>query len=374
MSSFIMSQTIDSEKLCTAFGAEFNCAKASDLIVKKLAGDASSREYFRIQNPLTGKSWVLQKSEPFAQTQVRSHAFLAGQKILQTIKIPVPEIIGVFPGQGWVLLEDLGDETLQTQKSFIHYQEAVKILAQLSLYADPKEPSVNLDCADAPHWGWAFDFEKLNFEMNFTAENLLRDFLHIESDLFIKATRPNTEYLANVKRYFCHRDYHSRNIMIQNGVKPIAVIDFQDARMGPLTYDIVSILWDPYVPLSEEWRNDLLLIWERALRSDLQGPRSNDVKTTLSETEAGVYDKWKVELERMIVQRMLKAAGSYASFFVKKNRVDYLPSIIPALQNSKDALNRLKKNFPKVWLDSDAELLTQTEYIMQKVSGSLKTV
>ncbi len=369
-----MSQMVDAESLRRVFDKEFGAYKVHQIAVKKLAGDASSREYYRILVDSGGKSWVLQKSERFAQDSASSHPFIAAQKIFSAVGIPVPKILSVKPDLGWVLLEDLGDETLQTQKTFLNYQETVKILGVLVLYATPanvKIKSQNLHTA--PHWKWAFDFEKLNFEMGFTADNLFSSYLKVPSEKFLKATEFNSRFLESGPRFFCHRDYHSRNVMIQKNLTPVSVIDFQDARMGPITYDIVSLLWDPYVPLSEDWRKDLLQIWEMSLNGHPDAPEAERVKKCFSETDESGYPRHKIELERMIIQRMLKAAGSYASFFVKKGRTDYLPSIAPALNSTLNALMRIQRNYPKAWTPFDDELLTQTEFIVSKLPDSLRS-
>jgi aminoglycoside/choline kinase family phosphotransferase len=363
-SSLTMSQMLDAQLLCSTFNEHFG-NKSEDLKVIKLAGDASSREYFRISKKAGKTSWVLQKSDPFLEANASVHPFLAAQKIFQNIGLPVPKVLGHLPVKGWILLEDLGDETLQTQRSFENYKAAIKLLNQLVLAADSNN-------VNAPHWSWAFDYEKLNFEMNFTAQNLVNDFLKLNGPSFLKATQINTQFLVDRPRFFCHRDFHSRNIMVDPKNQNLSIIDFQDARMGPITYDLVSLLWDPYVPLENQWKSKLMDVWAQEFQHGNSLPQYSRVQTTLSEkTTSGIF-KWKIELERMIVQRMLKAAGSYASFYIKKKREDYLPSLYPALGSALESLENIRSRYKNEWTPQDGELLTQTEFILKALPASLK--
>jgi aminoglycoside/choline kinase family phosphotransferase len=130
------------------------------------------------------------------------------------------------------------------------------------------------------------------------------------------------------------------------------LIDFQDARWGPITYDIVSLLWDPYAGLDDEARKKLLGRWKSALSSSVE-----ENEDELSPIESAITGEgFLEELERMKVQRLLKAAGSYASFLFTKGRHDYLPSIAPALKDAVGALERLSEL--KLLRSEDAGLLT----------------
>lgn len=320
------------------------------LQIKKLAGDASSRRYYRIEKldqptePVKPHSYVLQVAETFQEKDIKAHPFVSAQKLLNCLQVPVPQIYGVASAQGWVLLQDLGDETLQGHPSLDLYKKALDSVVEWTLRAQSTENS-------EPHFSWAFDFEKLQAEMKFTAEHLVTPLLKRSGSAFLSWVRANSQYLADRPRYFCHRDYHSRNIMFQAG--QLFVIDFQDARLGPLTYDVASLLWDPYVRLSESWRFELLKYWKDRLSQRAQELRNRDIFQIFGSHE----QPWEVELERMKIQRLLKAAGSYASFYNKKGRTDYLPALIPAVRESILSLEKLKTL--QALSKEDAELLTE---------------
>jgi aminoglycoside/choline kinase family phosphotransferase len=350
------SQTVDPPTLKKVFPEVF-APQVSGWSVAKLAGDASSRSYFRLSNAENRSSFVLQVSEPFAAEQIKKHSFLAAQQLLQTLALPVPRIFGVRPDMGWILLEDLGDETLQTHSSLALYKKALDLLVEWTLRARVDNPEI-ASFIESPHFAWAFDVEKLSLEMGYTAEHLVHKLLGMDAERFKHLVAKNTDYLAARERYFCHRDYHCRNLMILNSAPYL--IDFQDARMGPLTYDVVSLLWDPYAKLSDDWKVELLDYWEKLLRA-----RS----AQLGRGELPPKD-WRVELERMKIQRLLKAAGSYASFLNLKGRRDYLPSIVPALNDTREAILKLGELGAQT--SDDAQLLTWIESVEPRLPAILK--
>jgi len=218
--------------------------------IKQLAGDASSRKYFRVSDKKDAQHWVLQSSEPFKIEEQQKHAFLSGQALLARVGVAVPKILGTFPEQGWVLLEDLGDETLQNKQQFELYESAVKMIVNWTVEIYPGSQRISDLELVAPHFAWAFDYEKLQAEMKHTAEHLVKGYLQQDANKFLTLVEHNSQFLHSRPRFFCHRDFHSRNLMLRD--KNLYEIKFQYARLGPITYDLVSLLWDPYVRMDFE--------------------------------------------------------------------------------------------------------------------------
>jgi aminoglycoside/choline kinase family phosphotransferase len=109
-------------------------------------------------------------------------------------------------------------------------------------------------------YGIAFDVEKLTWELQFFTKHFLEAYRGRSSP---RRTRRRcrrvhaiVEELASEPRVLCHRDYHSRNLMLHEG--SLYIIDFQDARMGPDTYDLVSLLRDSYVDFTEAQVEELI--------------------------------------------------------------------------------------------------------------------
>lgn len=283
--------------------------------VTTLAGEMSTRKYYRIfVSPKKSSSfeqklssYVLQASDMFHDP--KTHPFLLAQKIFDGIGIRVPKIIGTAGHEGWILVEDCGDFFLQYRQEIDLYRQTVDMLLALQKKAKPEFFANDPLLQNALHWNWSFDFKKLNDEMlhceKFFVNGLLGDGFS-----FAKAIAPNSQWLADRPRILCHRDFHSRNLMIKEEL--VYAIDFQDARMGPVSYDLVSLLWDPYANLLESFRQKLLLEWK-------------------NQTEDRFHKGLDEEIERMKIQRLMKAIGSYSSFFLDRKNPACLVFIEGAL-------------------------------------------
>jgi aminoglycoside/choline kinase family phosphotransferase len=136
--------------------------------------------------------------------------------------------------------------------------------------------------------------------------------------------------------------------------------------MGPLSYDVVSLLWDPYVQIDSARQSELLLFWKKAILKTAQSLNMSRI-TEVFEENSESPNSFECELERMKVQRLLKAAGSYASFLNLKGRRDYLPSIKPALLSAKRAVERIVQ-YPQWTRVEDERLLTLLSNYIQKES------
>jgi aminoglycoside/choline kinase family phosphotransferase len=128
------------------------------------------------------------------------------------------------------------------------------------------------------------------------------------------------EKLDKCERILCHRDYHSRNLMIKND--HIYWIDFQDARMGPHTYDVVSLVRDSYVKM--DWNTRQILF--DYYFSELNNARLKHNLTPILKAD------YETELNLMGLQRNLKAIGSFAYLACTKSKRNYLQYIKPTLE------------------------------------------
>jgi aminoglycoside/choline kinase family phosphotransferase len=152
-------------------------------------------------------------------------------------------------------------------------------------------------------YGIAFDVEKLSWELQFFVKHFLGAYRGAvlsaaEREALDRELMRLAEELAAEPRVLCHRDYHSRNLMLHHG--QLYIIDFQDARMGPDTYDLVSLLRDSYVDLSEREVDELIAFF-LALRGVSAGAGA-----TSSEPRA-----FRRRFDLMAMQRNLKALGTF---------------------------------------------------------------
>jgi aminoglycoside/choline kinase family phosphotransferase len=306
----------------------------------------------------------LQVDKPFDAAEEKIHPYISALHLLKKLGLPVPEYFGAFPSEGWVLLSDLGDQTLQHFNNTENYEEALYLLIRLVTGTEAFQ-SQKLDAQyEGPHFGWAFDRAKLGQEMEYTAKHLVETRYGMRGQEYLDAVAPTVNYLADRPRFMCHRDYHCRNLMVHGN--KLWMIDFQDARMGPLSYDVVSLLWDPYVQIEDSRRLELLEFWKKSLLKTAQALQMSRVLEVFAAAPQSA-SSFECELERMKVQRLLKAAGSYASFLNLKGRKDYLPSIRPALHSTREALERIVKE-SKWKCPEDERLLTLVNNYIERES------
>jgi aminoglycoside/choline kinase family phosphotransferase len=248
---------------------------SADFKVFSLAGDASNRRYYRVV--MDHQSWVLMRWEPF---NPKEYPFLSVLNHFAKNKIHVPAVVAMSPEEGLVLLEDLGDLTLERKFWESQHQEVALEFYKMAIDEVVKiHHPATLDRSDCTAFKIKFDTEKLLWEMNYGKDNLLSGILKFQfneqtnkeiSDIF---TDICGKLDAEPKR-IAHRDYHSRNLMIK--LDEMRVIDFQDARMGPIQYDLVSLLKDSYVNMSDNMASTLLDYYLEKSREWLPADFSRD--------------------------------------------------------------------------------------------------
>ena len=227
--------------------------------VVPLTGDASDRRYFRIISP-DAPSTVLALHADAIDFAALPFANVA--RLLQKVPLPVPAILGHSDALGVLALQDLGDVTLQAHLGAASpaehralYRQAVTLIETL------QRRGAELASSDYPPYGIMFDVEKLTWELNFFVRYFLEAYrgAALADDDRAKLGEEwatITSELAAEPRVLCHRDYHSRNLMLHDG--SLYIIDFQDARMGPDTYDLASLLRDSYVDIAERELDELV--------------------------------------------------------------------------------------------------------------------
>ncbi|MES3037574.1 MAG: phosphotransferase [Bdellovibrionota bacterium] len=310
-----------------------------DYKIVQLAGDASSRKYYRVI--ADGTSWVLMRWEPFDPD---NYPFLSVLNHLAKNKVRVPEVVGMDPKEGLVLLEDLGDLTLerkfwemQNQENVIpYYKQTLDELAKIHHQATD-------DRSKCTAFTVSFDTEKLLWEMNYGREHLLEGVLKFpfsskQKDELQKVFINICETLHNEPKRIAHRDYHSRNVMIK--FDEVRIIDFQDARMGAIQYDLVSLLRDSYVNMNEDVADKLLNYYMDASQS-YTGKKID-------------RDHFSEIYELQTIQRCFKACGSFASFLNQRGDKRYLKYIHHTLKKVVRSLSRFPQyqSFTEILIDS----------------------
>ena len=263
-----------------------------------LTGDASDRRYVRVL--LFGRSSVV-LSVHAGPIDYATSTFVRVAKLFAKIPLPVPQIVHHNDMLGVLGQQDLGDVTLQAHLGGLsaadrakRYREAVGLIVRL------QQRGAELVSPEYPPYSVAFDHEKLMWELEFFVRHFLLAYRGALPDEAVReALRGEwtgiVEELSGEPRVLCHRDYHSRNLMWHEGA--LYVIDFQDARMGPDTYDLASLLRDSYVDLPDAAVDDLIDYFFALTRGVAASPAEGR--------------EFRRRFDLMALQRNLKALGTF---------------------------------------------------------------
>ena len=265
-----------------------------------LTPDASTRKYFRVPWQ-KGLAVAAVYPEPF---DPEFHPYLDVTRLFLEANLPVPQVYEVNGSEGIIIQEDLGNRQLfqifdtETDETCDEYKEmAIALIAKIQGATQRAVETHSIASR------LAFDEAKLSWELDFFVEHyfgsLRHDTLRHGELAELKAELNDiAAELSAVPRVLCHRDYHAANLMV-DGKTGLRIIDHQDARMGPATYDLVSFLLDrqPCPPSLAELRAHRLFFLEQRRR---QGLAILDP------------DEFAQEFRLMTIQRGLKAIGTFS--------------------------------------------------------------
>ena len=291
-----------------------------DIELTPASGDASFRRYFRVQQG--DVSYILMDAPPDKED---CRSFIHVSELLLGLGLHVPEILARNLEQGFLLLSDLGSrlylDELNEDTVGRLYGDALGALAAIQS-CDPDHSSLPL-----------YDRELLLFEMSLFRDWLIGTHLNIrldrsqQHDLQIGCEILADSALQQVM-VCVHRDFHSRNLMVSAYHNP-GILDYQDAVIGPVTYDLVSLLRDCYISWPRQRVEDWLMgYFELAQQTGIfrQG-----------QVNEQQFLKW---FDWMGVQRHLKAAGIFARLNHRDGKPGYLDDIPRTLGYVTDVCSR----------------------------------
>lgn len=256
--------------------------------------------------------------------------FLDVRDLLEARGVRVPRLLGEDTERGWLLVEDLGDDTLAAriqahpEERALLYTKAAEGLAraQAALADLPRSSVVQ---------GRGFDAELLFWELEHFREWGLdargKKLSPADRAAFDAIARRLAQRIGAWPKSFTHRDYQSRNLMVVDG--ELVWIDFQDALLGPRVYDLVALLQDSYQDFDAAF---------------VQG-RLHEYATAAGLDEAAAATL-RLEFDLVTIQRKLKDAGRFVFIERVKGNPSFLPYIEPSLRKVRTALERLAKTEP----------------------------
>ncbi len=278
-----------------------------ELVIEPLRAEASHRSFFRVAPDSTGRRTVIFMASP--PHLERNAQFIHLAKTFRDAGVSVPEIIAIAEETGWLLMTDLGS---------IHLE---------SLYADPATQATSLELAIRHLPALSRVSDPM---LDLYSTHVLRKELDIFNEWFATALLehstplPCTELLVSTidaqPKCCVHLDYHCRNLLVRDG--ELGIVDFQDARFGPVLYDIASLLRDCYYAFDEStverWFTYFLSL--QPLADAIENP-----KRTFDFTA---------------IQRQLKAVGIFARLYLRDAKTTHLAHIDPVLHRLIDLTQR----------------------------------
>ena len=304
-------------------------------LAQMLAGDGSDRKFFR----LFGSPTIVLLSHPEppgGEVNENDSYFLIGRH-LKSKGVPVPEIYDYSRREGWLLLEDLGDISLET---------ALKNRAKDDLmrywYGQALKVLVNMQVTGAQDFdpAWCFDTPKVDraFLLDRECRYFVEAFLnrHLGLGVAFDEMRPDFDRLLagaapDDATYFLHRDFQSRNLFIKDG--RLRVVDFQGGRLGPLGYDLAALLIDPYMALEARWEETLLTFYLELLQE--QG-----VTVDPQEFREAYY--------HLALCRNLQVLGAFGYLTTVKGKEHFSRSIPAAVRVLRRRLSERPGEFPRL--------------------------
>jgi len=256
-----------------------------------MTGDASTRSFYRLHAPDGPARVVMDYGKAFAgETDDMRVA-----RLLAAADLPVAEILGVAGDPGCLILEDLGERTLEQALSSAAadergrlYRAAVEIAAAIA-----NRGTLELE-RQGDEWP-VLDADRFRFEMDFFMQHYargLRGMAQVPSEV-VDLLHALAERAAETpRRVLCHRDYHSRNLVVSADGE-LAMVDIQDARWGPDSYDLASLLRDAYVDLGQD-EAERMVEWYLG-------------KLSVAPGRAEFRERFAV----VAAQRMIKALGTF---------------------------------------------------------------
>jgi N-acetylmuramate 1-kinase len=287
--------------------------------VYPLKGDGSQKKFYRITCSTHSHNYIIMKIDD-DPNRTNYNYWLSIQQSLKQAGIKCPDVIKKFQEKNTLVIEDCGDLLLNQTTNITSFLEKIaNILITLQTIPPQNHP-----------FAWnsrkfvenKFYSELVFFKTNHIDHNLLNKQKWWQPHTFTEEIRLLTKFTTQDCNVFTHRDFHSRNLILNNN--ELSMIDFQDARLGPASYDLVSFAFDPYTNLNLTQRLDFI---------------ENYLKTTNFPITTR---QWK----SMLLQRLLKAIGSFEFLSRERNR-PYKKFIQKSL-NLMIAADLFDKNWPYI--------------------------
>ncbi len=287
----------------------------ADLAYDVIEKGGSGRIFVRVKNQATSESWVAMS---YTDDRPDNARFASITDFLADHGVAVPHILGRDEAAGFLLVQDLGsvdlgdfvDRDWSTEQG-PHYQQSLDTVFALHQITEADQPT------DLPELEFSFDAELYQWEQDYFFNHYVANF---ESEAAMQIREHDSlaqcrDYLSELPRSLVHRDFQSTNVMFQDD--RCYLIDYQGMRFGLPEYDVASMVYDPYVHLSDDQRDSLIDYYYQ-------------LKVNAGHTET--RETYQKVLDACALQRLMQALGAYGFLGLTKGKKEFLEHIEPAKQ------------------------------------------
>lgn len=313
------------ESLITHTLSRFPGMQRTDVIIDPLEKGGSDRKYYRVRFSQE-HSLILVKYNDLREEN-RHYCIIA--EYLDGLGVRVPKVYFHDDAEGLIWMEDLGErdlwsfrrESWKTQRELYHaaLDQANRLHGRTCPL--PETRALNLQVE--------FNAELYAWEQKYFIENCLQRYFEvapgrIERDCSAATLQGIAERLGALPRTLVHRDFQSQNIIILNG--EAFLIDFQGLRPGLPQYDLASLLYDPYVLMTDSRREELI---QYCFENQTYNPGMG-------------RDEFREILDLCAMQRLMQALGAYGYLGLVRERAHFLGYIPTAMESLRAVLARVK--------------------------------
>ena len=306
-------------------------ADGSTRLFWRIACLGSETRFIAMENP---PETPFKKRENFAYFKIGKHLF--------SRRLPIPEIYRADLVSGRFIMEDMGDISLQEKASRMKnkiplYKKIIKILIRLQI-----------EGSEGFNEAWTCQTKRYDravmrgLESDYFRDAFLGKYLGLEKD-WSELERPFDHLARMASRddngFFLHRDFQSRNIYIAGG--RVGILDWQGGRLGPLAYDLASLLIDPYMSLTMSEKKNLFQYYL-------------DLLSNYKSHGIGMLEE---VFPYLAIQRNLQILGAFASLTKVQKKPRFEPYIAPALRSLRGLLKDLNDPHLSPLKDLTASLL-----------------
>ena len=313
--------------------------EADDIKFQKISSDAGFRRYFRLNtNPTLIAVYAPPKKE-------KNLSFVKIAAFLKSSGILVPKILAVNFNEGFLIIQDFGDTTFQIAGTSSDYEALYRHADNLLLQFQ----QLSIVDVQLP----VFNKKMILDEVHLFEEWFLRKTLEVPYSAEAQELLNNTykkliDNFLEQPQVFVHKDYHSRNLMIvPNG--QIGVLDFQDALVGPISYDLVSLYRDCYVSLDPQYVDKKILAHKKCL----------EINGVIVDVAPATFKRW---FDLTGLQRHLKVLGIFSRLAIRDRKMKYLGDIPLVIRYVREVTSAYKE-FERfdTWFAETVESKLQTK-------------